>query len=53
MMSDPLYHRPEPRRLPADPGFAAALSRRAWLKLAAGVLALALIGAIWLIGLGR
>jgi hypothetical protein len=47
-MRDPLYH--DDRALkPPDDRTLAAITRMQWLKVASGVLALALIGAIWLV----
>jgi len=46
-MSDPFYRRPQ--GAPADdPQWMAVIAQRHWLKLAAALAALALLGAIWL-----
>jgi hypothetical protein len=47
---DPLYHdEAGEARLAADPPIRALLTRLQWLKLATGLAALALLGAIWLV----
>ena len=49
-MSDPLYHNDRrQRRLLADPRVVALLARVQWLKLATGLIALAIIAAIWIV----
>ena len=47
-MRDPLYHDERTPRRP-DKHTLAAITRVQWLKIASGVLALALIGAVWLV----
>jgi hypothetical protein len=46
-MRDPLYH--EDRAPSLDDRTLAAIMRMQWLKVASGALALALIGAVWLV----
>jgi hypothetical protein len=49
-MSDPLYHdEAGQKRLLADPKIVALLTRVQWLKLASGLIALAIIAAIWIV----
>ena len=49
-MRDPLYHEEERLdRLAADDRVLPAIRRLQWLKLATGLVALALIVAIWLV----
>ena len=48
-MRDPWYRNEEPLdRLAADERVAPAIRRLQWLKLASGLIALALIAAIWI-----
>jgi len=48
-MGDPLYHdEDQQRRMAGDPQIMAKAARLQWARLATGVAALALIGAIWL-----
>jgi hypothetical protein len=47
-MRDPLYHEDRAPKRPDDRTLA-AITRMQWLKVASGALALALIGAIWLV----
>jgi hypothetical protein len=47
-MRDPLYHSDHAPRRPDD-RMLAAITRMQWLKVASGAIALALIGAIWLV----
>jgi hypothetical protein len=49
-MRDPLHHdEAAEERLAADPPMRALLTRVQWLKLATGLIALMLIGSIWLV----
>jgi hypothetical protein len=49
-MSDPLYHdEAGHKRLLADPKVVALLTRVQWLKLASGLVALAIMAAIWIV----
>jgi len=49
-MGDPLYHdQSGEKRLIADTRVAAILMRVQWLKLASGLVALALIAAVWIV----
>jgi len=50
VMRDPLYHDEERLdRLAADDRMLPAIRRLQWLKLATGLVALALVAAIWLV----
>jgi hypothetical protein len=49
MGDDPLYHDDRARaRLISDPRLATAFKRVHWLKIASGLIALAIIAAIWI-----
>ena len=49
MGDDPLYHDDRAReRLIADPRLATVLKRVHWLKIASGLIAFAIIAAIWI-----
>jgi hypothetical protein len=49
-MGDPLYHDDAGRkRLLADPRVVAVLTWVQWLKIASGLVALAIIAAIWIV----
>ena len=49
-MRDPLYHGDEHiKQFAADKRTMAAIRRMHWLKLASGLIALALIAAIWIV----
>jgi hypothetical protein len=50
MGDDPLYHDDRARaRLIADPRLATVFKRMHWLKIASGLIVLAIIAAIWIV----